>query len=184
MIPAGGPYGLGGHITADGRSLPPTALSELETLALERWARDGVVLELGAELGYSTLTMARVARQVVSVDWHRGYDGQNRHHDTALGFLYNIKEVRETVIPMIGRFEDVLPLLGAEHFDFVFLDGGHVRDQVIFCIDQCRRLVRPGGMVATHDYGHPLCPERAVLEEMGIRPTRVIDTLALLGDLR
>jgi predicted O-methyltransferase YrrM len=181
----GGELQMGGHVTADGRGMPPTALTELETLALERRARDGVVLELGAELGYSTLVMGRVARMVVSVDWHRGYAGWNANRDTALEYLYNIKELREKVIPVIGRFEDVLPLLAAESFDFVFLDGGHTWDQVVFCVEQCRRLVKPGGMVATHDYGHPICSEKAVLEMMGIRPLDpVIGTLALLGDLR
>lgn len=181
-IPTGG---IAGHITADGRGMPPTALSELETLALERWARDGLVLELGAEMGYSTMVMARVAMRVYSVDWHRGYAGWNANHDTALTFLYNIKELRDKVIPVIGRFEEVLPLLMPGSFDFVFLDGGHDAEGVRFCIAQARRLVRPGGMVATHDYGHPMCAEKAVLDSMGIRPLDpVIGSLALLGDLR
>jgi predicted O-methyltransferase YrrM len=70
-------------------------------------------------------------------------------------------------------------------FDFIFLDGGHDELGIIFCIEHCRRLVKPGGMVATHDYGHPLCAEKAVLDGLGIRPLDpVIGSLALLGDLR
>lgn len=174
---------MGRHLTANGMVMPSTAMSELETLALERHARDHLVLELGAELGYSTITMAKVARLVVSVDWHHGYN--NLHQDTALQFLYNIKEQRAKIVPVIGSFQDVLPLLADASFDFIFLDGGHDVAGTLHCIEHARRLVRPGGMVATHDYGHPLCAEKQVLDGLGIIPIPpVIGTLALLGDLR
>lgn len=171
------------HITSNGMDLPQTAMSELETLALERCARDKVCLELGAEWGYSTIVMGRVAKSVVSVDWHRGYPNcaaGPTHQDTLLQFLYNIKEVRSTVIPMVGKFEDILPLLKEQSFEFIFLDGGHDWEQAYFCFLQARRLLAPGGIFACHDYGHPSCSERAVAEALGTRPRNpIIGTFAI-----
>jgi predicted O-methyltransferase YrrM len=163
--------------------LPPTAMSEMETLSLERLARDRVVLELGAEYGYSTIIMGRVAKQVVSVDWHRGYPNcaaGPKHNDTLMQYMYNIKPVRENVISVVGRFEEVLPLLGDHSFEFIFLDGGHDWEQTYFCFREARRLLTHDGIFACHDYGHPLCPERAVASELGAVPRYpVVGTLAI-----
>lgn len=166
--------------------LPPTAMTEMETLSLERCARGKVVLELGAEYGYSTIVMGRVAKQVVSVDWHRGYPNCSagpKNNDTLLQHFYNIKPVRDKVVSIVGRFEDVLPFLHDASFEFIFLDGGHDFEQAVFCFEQSRRLLVRGGVFACHDYGHPLCPERAVAESLGTRPrSPVVGTLAIFDD--
>lgn len=172
--------------------MPDTALSELEAVALERYARDKFVLELGAEHGFSTITMAKVARHVVSVDWHQGYIDAHigNRQDTALLYLQNLRDHgiragRDNVTPIIGKFEDVLPLFADGSFDFVFVDGGHDQDGVTFCFRQAQRLIRPGGIVATHDYGHPLCPEKAIADLMGWKPREpVVNTLAVFEHLK
>lgn len=170
------------HLT-EGSDLPPTAMTELETLSLERCARDKVVLELGAEYGYSTIVMGRVAKQVVSVDWHRGYPNcaaGPKNNDTLMQYMYNIKPVRDRVISVVGRFEEVLPLLNDHSFEFIFLDGGHDWEQVYLCFQQARRLLTADGILACHDFGHPLCPERAVAESLGAVPRLpVVGTLAI-----
>lgn len=171
------------HTHGNTPDLPPTAMSEMETLSLERCARDKVCLELGAEYGYSTIIMGRVARQVVSVDWHRGYPNCSagpKNNDTLMQYFYNVREVRENVVSVVGRFEEVLPLLGDGSFEFIFLDGGHDFEQVVFCFNQARRLLAPGGVLACHDWGHPLCPEKAVAESLGAQPRYpVVGTFAI-----
>lgn len=161
-------------------------MTEMETLSLERCARGKVCLELGAEYGYSTIVMGRVASQVVSVDWHRGYPNCSagpKNNDTLLQHFYNIRPVRDTVVSVVGRFEEVLPLLRDASFEFIFLDGGHDWEQAVFCFEQARRLLTPEGVFACHDYGHPLCPERAVAESLGARPrSPVVGTLAIFDD--
>jgi predicted O-methyltransferase YrrM len=172
----------------EGQDLPPTAMTEMETLSLERCARDKVVLELGAEYGYSTMVMGRVAKRVVSVDWHRGYPNciaGPKNANTLYPYLDNIKEVRVSgvVLPVVGRFEDVLPFLHDQSFEFIFLDGGHDFEQAVLCFTEVRRLLVPDGVFACHDYGHPLCPERAVAESLGVRPrSPVVGTLAIFDD--
>jgi SAM-dependent methyltransferase len=175
------------HRTDNGLNLPPTAMNEMETLSLERAARDMDVLELGAEYGYSTIVMARVARSVVSVDWHNGYNDNPTigpsNNDTLWQYVYNIKEVRNNVVPMVGRFQDVLPLLADASFDFIFLDGGHDFDGAKFCFEQARRLLRPLGTFACHDYGVDLCNERPVAEFFKLTPrSPVVGSLAIFDD--
>ena len=51
-----------------------TGVHPSEAFALKTMAHNKVVLEFGAQLGFSTIVMAQVARRVVSVDWHRGDD--------------------------------------------------------------------------------------------------------------
>lgn len=170
------------HVTDNGLHFPATAMQELEALALERHARGKVVLELGAEYGFSTILMGRVAEKVVSVDWHRGYTRADigGQQDTLLQYMYNIKEVRDRVVPIVGRFEDVLPHLAPATFDVVFQDGGHEWESTYFAFSQAMRLVKPGGLLITHDYDHPLCAERAVCDALGLRPRiPVVGTLAL-----
>jgi len=44
-------------------------------------------------------------------------------------------------------------------FDFIFVDGLHEPDQLQRDIDNYVPLVRRGGVIAFHDYKHPLFPE-------------------------
>lgn len=176
------------HITSNGLDLPQTAMMEMETLSLERCARGKICLELGAEYGYSTVVMGRIAKSVLSVDWHRGYPNCAAGptvNDTLLQHFYNIKEVRDTVTSIVGKFEVVLPLLKDDTFEFIFLDGGHDFEQVTFCFLEARRLLKPGGVFACHDYGHPVCAELAVAEALGTRPrVPVVGTFAIFDDYK
>jgi predicted O-methyltransferase YrrM len=167
------------HIRNDGLNLPQTALSEIESLVLERQAAGKVVLELGAEWGYSTLLMARVAKKIISVDWHQGYDFQRQ--DTLIQYFYNIKAERDKIVPVVGKFEDILPLFADHSFDFIFQDGGHDFESTLFNFRQCFRLCKPGGVIATHDFGHPSCSEKMVLEMLGVKVRNpVVGTMALM----
>ena len=52
------------------------------------------------------------------------------------------------------------------NFDFVFIDGLHTYDQVTKDLDRYSKFIRPGGVVACHDYNHPNFPgvTTAILE--------------------
>ena len=129
-----------------------SAVSPGECAALARLATGKTVLEIGSYLGRSTIAMATTARQVMAVDWHRG-DAHNGYGDSACEFLSNLGRhgVRDRVVPVIGRSQDVGALL-MPVFDFSFVDGFHGYDETLEYIDLCCRLVRPGGLIAFHDY--------------------------------
>ena len=131
-----------------------SAISHREAVRLARLARDGVVLELGSHLGYSTIVLARTAALVHSVDWHRG-DPDAGLEPTLMPFFGNILKygVADKVVAHIGRFEDILPTFGEAVFDGCFLDGSHDFKAVVADTAEALRVVRVGGWLAWHDWG-------------------------------
>lgn len=128
-----------------------TAMRPAELDALTALASGGVALELGAWYGASTIALARSARLVVSVDWHRGAPDQFAG-DSLPTYLANIREWGN-VIPVVGRFEDVLPLLRVQAFDLVFIDGTHTFRAARDDIELAAELVKPAGVIVAHDHG-------------------------------
>lgn len=136
------------------RLLPPGWLGETEALLLCSLAEGRDVLEIGAFQGRSTAALARGARRVVSVDWHRGDDGSGwgwtlpafSGHLTRLGLW-------DRVIPVVGRVEDVAPLL-AGPFGLVWIDGAHGAADVERDTRLALRLLAPGGVIAWHDWDY------------------------------
>ena len=130
-------------------------MPEAETLA--RLAEGGLVLEIGSHCGRSTVVMAHAARHLVSVDWHRG----DKDTDSAKrGFtlptlLENLQwcNVRDRVTVVVARSQEACPVLRPAAFDLCFVDGGHSELQVDHDTRQALRLVRPGGLIAWHDWG-------------------------------
>ena len=117
-------------------------------------ARERVVLELGAQYGHSTVAMAEVALAVWSVDWHHG-DPQAGLKDTLADYMANVRASVgvSRIIPVVGRFEDVLPLLRPASFDLVFHDGYHQLEAMVRDLTLARPLLKWAGAIAAHDYG-------------------------------
>lgn len=165
-----------------------SSLTEAEGLTLAELANGKIVLELGAWLGRSTVCMAQTAAKVYSVDWHQGDEHAGGGH-TLAPYLRNLQRygLFDRVVPIIGRFEDVLPALAYAHFQGIFLDGFHTYEAVMSDTDQARRLLAPGGWLAFHDYGveassfseQPFGVTDAVDEMFGTGVT-VVDTLAFV----
>jgi predicted O-methyltransferase YrrM len=159
--------------------------NEAETLA--RLARDTTVLELGAWLGHSTICMAQTAQRVYSVDWHQG-DPHAGEASTLSGYFANLGRygVRDQVVPIVGRFEDVLPILDKGVFGLIFLDGFHTYEQVKRDLVQIQRIRTPDTTLVFHDYGVEASSRggavfgvtQALQETLG-QPARVVDTLAI-----
>lgn len=138
--------------------LPPitSAVTAEESHALAELARDQTVLEMGAHFGYSTVVLASVAEQVISVDWHQGdvHAGQSNSEPEFRANLWRYG-VTDRVRVCVGRFEEIIPILEAEGLktDGCFLDAQHDEASVRRDLELALRIVKPGGWVAFHDYG-------------------------------
>ncbi len=155
-----------------------TSLTAAEAAELRRLAVGKVVLEVGAAFGFSTVVLARAASLVVSVDHHNA-------HGSLEAFRRNLDAHRVSgkVVPILAGSQAALPLLApGGMFDLAFVDGDHRASGVRYDATQALRLVRPGGVLAFHDYGEYTCPEVApALDALfdGL-PRRLVDTLLII----
>lgn len=152
---------------------------------LARTARScQIIVEVGSYQGRSTRALAdHCAGVVYAVDpWDGGYvndDGtQAKWIDTqgaAARFRANLADHLATgrVVAIPGTLEQAMSRLEAlgvaGRADLVFIDADHRYEPVMADIVLADRLVRPGGIVAGHDFGHPTWPgvKRAVDECFG-----------------
>lgn len=154
-----------------------------EARRLAELAQGRIVLELGAWKGRSTVAMAATAALLVSVDWHRGdwatqgaMPGQG---DTLPEYLANVREFAN-VIPVIGRFEQVCPLLAPGSFGMVFVDGAHDSASVARDLAFALQATGPTGIVACHDWNcAPLECSETIRTVFGREPDEVADYTAV-----
>ena len=159
-----------------------SAVTEKECEELARLATEGVCLEMGSLYGRSTIALASTAKKVHAVDWHLGdeHAGYTRTAEEFLDNLYRY-QVREQVVVHIGRFEDVLPVFGTGIFDLVFIDGAHDEEDVHRDYRLAHRVVRAGGRICFHDYGHPTFGVTQAVDTIrGTRPFHKVQSLAVL----
>lgn len=165
---------------------PPisTSLTAAETVRLQELAKDGDVLEVGSAYGYSTCALALVARSVVAVDPH-----QTHGSFYELQANLNAYGVREKVTILRDTSQKVLPLLAGwarkyekttKRYDLVWIDGEHTAEAVEHDVTHAARLLKPGGVVACHDYDEVTCPGvRQALDKLFGGPgDHLVDTLA------
>jgi predicted O-methyltransferase YrrM len=150
-----------------------------EAHALAGLANGRTVLEVGSWRGFSTVTMAQTAVRVHAVDWHQGDDHAGR--DESLSHLIaNLDEygVRDRVVVHVGRADAVLPMFRPESFDFAFHDAFHETEAVAADAALILPLLRPGGVLAFHDYG--LFGVAAAVDALDVEPLHVVGTLAVV----
>ena len=137
----------------------PTAATPGEAAELQRLARGGVVLEVGSLLGFSTVTLAAVARRVHSVDPHEGYPAHDPR-PTLEPFLANLREhgVRDRVVVHVGTDAEVLPALAPAQFTLAFLDLTGMYQDTLDAMERTRRVLRHRAVLCIHDCGHPDWP--------------------------
>ena len=58
----------------------------------------------------------------------------------------------EVVVLKRGYSYDVLPTFPSNHFDWVYVDGAHDYEGVRRDLQDCYEIVKPGGLIAGHDY--------------------------------
>jgi predicted O-methyltransferase YrrM len=160
---------------------PPinTSLTAAETAELQRLAKDCEVLEIGSAYGYSTCALALVAKSVTAVDPHITH-GSFYVQDANLK-AYGVR-------PKVGvykhRSQDILPRFAAigppYRFDLVWIDGDHTAEVVEHDVTWALKLLKPGGVLACHDYDEVTCPGvRQALDKLFGGPGELTDTLAV-----
>src|SRR5678816_4196366 len=125
-------------------------LTQLEGRKLASLADSKAVLEIGSYQGRSTICMAQTAARVVSVDWHGGDIGCG-YGSTETEFRANLEKYGFTgkVDVHVCRSSDYV---SDERFDLVFIDGAHDYPSVKTDIAIALKALKPGGLIAFHDY--------------------------------
>lgn len=182
----------------DPESLPPgipTAMRTAELDAVKRLAIDKTVLEIGSRYGASTFMMGHGAKLVYALDWHRGdvWHGEpDGSGDTLEVFWrYALKyKMRDKIVPLVGRSDQILPTLADSAFDMVLVDGDHSYAGARYDMQQALRLVKPGGIIVCHDFNREemfpypkdspleIGVTRAAREVLG-EPDELIETIAV-----
>jgi len=129
----------------------PNAFTAAELELLRQVAAGARVVEAGALLGFSTVTIAEVAREVVSIDPHQGYPAA-APRSTWEQFSANLREygVVDRVTAIRGSAEDWLPAMRA---DLAFFDLTGEYDVTAACLNRAPHVPR----VAMHDYQRADC---------------------------
>jgi predicted O-methyltransferase YrrM len=111
-----------------------------------------VVVNIGAGFGTSALTIVETRRDafVFSIDVHERPDEMFHLKDAGLW-------AQHRVVRILGRSQDA-----GRHWpgwiDMAFVDGDHSRTGVATDARVWLRRIKPGGIIAFHDYGHPSLP--------------------------
>lgn len=151
-----------------------TALSDEEAELLYRCVRalppGGVAVEIGAQLGRSSVLISQVAHEIGFHTIH--IDPHQRQEEMAAGWVKNMK----ASLPECHQFaalymrtdqaEWFLERLGP--FDFAYIDGDHEYPGVMWDLLHVAERVRVGGFLCCHDYGRDSLPGvyKAVREYM------------------
>ena len=138
-----------------GRGMRP-GLAEYQAMALFILARQynrlgATILEFGTAIGYSACMLAQGAplAQVVTVDPAREKSELAREN------LYPWPNVRTVVMGSVDLL-DQMP--EQDRFEMVFVDGDHSQDSVTADARAWLPAIRPGGIIAFHDYGRESLP--------------------------
>lgn len=117
------------------------------------------VLEIGAFVGDSTREFIRVGAWVVSVDpWNEQMPGYHVEGSIIQQWMLNTRGLKGTAMPFVGTNRDFYRAAATPdyvaRYDLAYIDAVHTYDAVRHDIRNCRRLLKPGGKLAGHDY----CP--------------------------
>ena len=158
-----------------------TSVTDAETAVLaELAAGAGEALEVGSAYGYSAVVMARAGARVTAVDPHAG------ELPGSLGIMTGNLQAYQanTVAIRVGTSQEVLPTCPLGWFGLVFIDGDHTEQTVAHDVGWALKLLKPGGVLAAHDWDEGTCPGvRAALERTLGPPPELTDTLAVYRGL-
>ena len=150
-------FDLAAHIGRMPWEVPDFGRDDLAQLFAELGFISGV--EIGVERGLYTEVLCRANPQatIYAIDaWH-AYSRYREHvsQDKLDGF-YEMAKVRLAPYPLC-RLMRRFSMDAAEDFedcslDFVYLDGNHDFRHVVDDLSEWSKKVRPGGIVAGHDY--------------------------------
>lgn len=128
-------------------------LREEEGEKLNELAANRDCLEVGSYCGLSAYCMAIVAKTLMCVDTFKaGGDGQQQLNGegTLPVFCRNVSRFANVKWLALPSLEAAQLLTGM--YDFIFIDAMHDRDSVAADIEAWWPKLRPGGVMAFHDY--------------------------------
>jgi len=157
-----------------------------ELQKLVELAADKDVLEVGSYRGLSAWGMAHTAKHVTCVDTFKACTNGQRQEEqfTTLAEFDRVTAgfTNVTRLPFSSeRAHELIPEQAS--FDFIFLDAMHDYENVLADIRRWWPRVRPGGVMAGHDYRHADFPgvEKAFDEVFGAaEPDDVTVTLRVV----
>lgn len=122
----------------------------------------GVIVELGSHMGKSTAYLAAGVREmnrqarIYCVDlWDLGVNTPNRHHAP------DVFDVFQCNLESLGLWESIRPIKSStalaaigwcRPIDLLFIDAGHKYEEVSADYYAWSKFVKPGGVIAFHDY--------------------------------
>lgn len=117
------------------------------------------------EIGVSEGNLAhKILSRCASIRFHLGLDVPDTHTapPAFAGNAFNrgyaaMTDGRFAVMVTPGGFDSVPTDMWAGYWDFVFVDADHGYASVKRDTERAEKMVKPGGVLAWHDY-HPLCP--------------------------
>jgi predicted O-methyltransferase YrrM len=135
-----------------------TSIASDEAAVLARLAASaGDVLEIGSAFGYSAIVMALAGARVTAVDPHTWIP------DSLAGMERNLAayeyDMAEPVAILAEPSGSAMSMFAAEgtRFGLVFIDGDHSYAAVRSDVAGALKILRPGGVLACHDYGEDCC---------------------------
>ena len=142
---------------------------ELEWLATQASGAQ-LIAEVGCWQGRSTRALADNTRGAVfAIDHFQGVPellyllADKPPHWLFKTFMMNLMDCDNLVV-VRQRSREAARLLDPLRFDFIFLDGDHNYQAVVDDIRWWKPMVKPGGLLAGHDYRDAPGVEQAVLE--------------------
>lgn len=144
------------------------------------------VLEIGSAYGYSAVLLAGAGAHVTAVDPHDWIPGSLQAMHANLGF-YQLGPMVDIILEPSQSAMPKLEATGAR-YDLVFVDGDHAEHAALHDTRAALRLLRPGGVVAVHDYGETCCCPGVEAALHKILPglavdVRQVDTMLVLTPL-
>lgn len=103
------------------------------------------ILEVGSYLGKSAVCMAKANpnARISCIDLPQD--------DTTLAVL-KIYVAKYKLNHLIGTTADWCPKWSGDRYDFAFLDGGHLYDDLVSDIKNVMPLMKAGGIISGHDW--------------------------------
>lgn len=148
-------------------------LTILEGLSLKELASQvedfGVIVEIGSYKGRSTCFLGSGKKSTVKIFAIDSWDSQdmsNNEGDTKNTFLENTKGI-QNLTPIRGNSNDVKVISEIPQLvDLIFIDANHNYDFVKQDISIYLPKLKPGKLIAFHDYGNPCGVKQAVEESL------------------
>lgn len=137
-----------------------------------RISENGVAVEIGSFKGRSTMFIATGLKKIpgsklFAIDTFEGSEmpdwARGDSKDIFSEFLKNTEKLKDVIVPIKGRFQDVVKNWDKE-IDFLWIDGDHSYEGCYTDIINWVPFVKIGGIVAFHDYPNASGVNKAVNE--------------------